>query len=463
MKIIHIKPKIILMFLYLLLILPTANAASSTKILLHLTENNPQNLSSHIANVQTMLSNHLIQAGLQVAASELPVNNTQDMNDEKIRGLARSQNAGLIFNAQIKTEVSSQEIYGTDIKKAISSISYKILETNTGQMLAADTGQYSGSSKMVEKALHTCFKKMVADLGPVITVKSYSYSSPVPSPPINTPRPPKPDIIQPAPLPFPSKEKPVLWGLVIGVSRYANKTANLQYADKDAISVAEFLKKQENGLFTETRIKTLINEQVTRQSIIENISTHLNKAAPDDIVFIFIAGHGIKHTQTGSYYFIPHDADFNSVLSKGMRMSDFEESVKIISQNVKKVILVVDTCQSGSLKINARAGGTGQDLVAAMKETEGLFVLSASKGGEYALEDTSFKLNKNDTGHGAFTYALINAMSGLANYDNNNYISLNEIFHYVAKQVPQITNGQQHPYFRIQGTDVPFIMIKENL
>ncbi|MDY6898435.1 MAG: biotin/lipoyl-binding protein, partial [Cyanobacteriota bacterium] len=33
-------------------------------------------------------------------------------------------------------------------------------------------------------------------------------------------------------------------------------------------------------------------------------SEHLGKAAPDDVVFIFIAGHGIKHRQSGSYYFV---------------------------------------------------------------------------------------------------------------------------------------------------------------
>jgi uncharacterized caspase-like protein len=76
------------------------------------------------------------------------------------------------------------------------------------------------------------------------------------------------------------------------------------------------------------------------------------------------------------------------------------------------------------------------------------------------LEGDNFKLHDKDTGHGVFTYTLIQGMSGKANYDGDDHISLNELFQYVAKQVPRLTGGRQHPYFRTEGTDMPFIMIE---
>ncbi|MDY6950520.1 MAG: caspase family protein [Thermodesulfobacteriota bacterium] len=255
--------------------------------------------------------------------------------------------------------------------------------------------------------------------------------------------------------------KPVMWGLAIGVSRYDGTTVDLRYADDDARSLAKFFEQQEGGMFSEVHFETLVNEDVTRDSIIQSISRHLGKAAPDDVVFIFIAGHGIKHRQSGSYYFVPYDADFNSILSKGLRMSDFEEAVNILSRNVNKVIIAMDTCHSGAMRLGARAQGSGEDLAEALREASGLFVLAASKGGEESLENEKFKLEKEDAGHGAFTYALLKGMSGKANYDGDHYISLNELFQYVAKQVPRITDGRQHPYFRSEGTDMPLIVLKK--
>ena len=254
--------------------------------------------------------------------------------------------------------------------------------------------------------------------------------------------------------------KPALWGLVMGVSRYESTAVDLKYADKDALSLAEFIKTQSGKLYSEVHMKVLVNEQVTRDSVIQAISSHLGKAAPDDVAFIFLAGHGIKHRQSGSYYFVPYDADYNSILSKGMRMSDFEESINILSKNVKKIVVALDTCHSGAMEVGMRGGGTSENLADALRDASGRYILAASKGGEESLEDDKFKLAGDTSGHGAFTYALINGMSGEANYDKDDYISLNELFQYVAKQVPRLTEGRQHPYFRTEGTDLPFVLTK---
>ncbi|RJP46239.1 MAG: hypothetical protein C4548_03075 [Desulfobacteraceae bacterium] len=255
--------------------------------------------------------------------------------------------------------------------------------------------------------------------------------------------------------------KPVLWGLAIGVSKYSSSAIDLRYADQDAMKLEKFFTAQAGKSFSEVHFKTLINEQVTRNSIIEGITRHLGMAAPDDIIFLFVAGHGIKHRQSGSYYFMPSDADFDTVLAKGLRMSDFEESIKILSNNVHKIIVAMDTCHSGALEVGMRSGGgASEDLAAAINEASGLYILSASKAGEVSMESDQFKLDPKFPGHGAFTFALVEAMRGDADYDKDGYVSVNEMFQFVARQVPRITKGQQHPYFRMQGTDLPLVGIQ---
>ena len=100
-----------------------------------------------------------------------------------------------------------------------------------------------------------------------------------------------------------SAGKPNLWGLAIGVSKYGSSAMDLKYADLDAQSLSEFLKGQEGNFFKEVHFKTLTNQEVTRDSVFTAISSHLGKASIDDVIFIFIAGHGIKHPQTGSLLF----------------------------------------------------------------------------------------------------------------------------------------------------------------
>lgn len=254
--------------------------------------------------------------------------------------------------------------------------------------------------------------------------------------------------------------KPVLWGLAIGVSKYGTSTIDLKYADQDALKLERFFRAHEGKSFSEVHFKTLVNEEVSRNSIIGAINRHLGQAAPDDIIFIFLAGHGIRHRQSGSYYFMPSDSDFDNLLSTGLRMSDFEESVKILSNNVDKIIVAMDTCHAGALEVGVRSVGGGEDLARAISAASGLYILSASKAGEVSLESDDYKLHPDFTGHGAFTYALVEAMRGQADYDRDGYVSLNEMFQFVARQVPRLTSGQQHPYFRMQGTDLPLVKIE---
>lgn len=254
--------------------------------------------------------------------------------------------------------------------------------------------------------------------------------------------------------------QPVLWGLAVGVSKYSSSAINLKYADKDALALEKFFNAQAGKSFSEVHFKTLINDQVSRDTIIESITQHLGKAAPEDVIFLFVAGHGIKHRQSGSYYFMPADADFDTVLSKGLRMSDFEESIKILSQNVNKIIVAMDTCHSGALEVGMRGGGESEDLAAAMNAASGLYVLSASKAGEVSMESDEFRLKNGSGGHGAFTFTLVEAMQGKADYDKDSLVSLNEVFQFVSRQVPRLTNGQQHPYFRMQGTDLPLVSLQ---
>jgi uncharacterized caspase-like protein len=259
------------------------------------------------------------------------------------------------------------------------------------------------------------------------------------------------------------KEKPVCWVLSIGISKYAEKGISLKYADHDAEKLAQIFKIQQGKLFSEVLIKTLINEQATRADIMENMAVHLGQAGPNDVVFIFVAGHGVKHRQTGSYYFLTYDSKPENMLYQALKWSDFEEAIKILSKNVNKIVLALDTCHAGAMQTTFRGADSGENLAQLVEDASGLYVLGSSKSGEESMEDDQFRLAGEKKGHGAFTYAFLKGLAGEANYDQDGYITINELFTYVAKMVPRLTQGRQHPFSRIQGTDLPIAIINHKL
>ena len=65
-------------------------------------------------------------------------------------------------------------------------------------------------------------------------------------------------------------------------------------------------------------------------------------------------------------------------------------------------------------------------------------ILTASAANEVSMED-------DDLGHGIFTYYLIRGLKGLADYDGDGYVTVDEAYRYVSEEVPKASGQTQHP------------------
>jgi len=248
--------------------------------------------------------------------------------------------------------------------------------------------------------------------------------------------------------------RPTLWLLSIGVSHYKEVDIGLQFADADARAMATALEGQGHGpIYSETKSLVLTNERVTRESILGGIERFLGEAAPDDVTVIFMAGHGVQDRATGSYYFLPYPANAENLLTEGLRMSDFDEMIRVLRRNVRRVVLMLDTCHAGALRLTSRAVLSADDLAAQVSGAEGLFLLAAAKPGEESKETA-------ELGHGAFTYAMLEGLTGAADADHDGVVLISELFGYVAGHVPRLTAGRQHPYHKEEGTDLTFAAVE---
>jgi len=247
-----------------------------------------------------------------------------------------------------------------------------------------------------------------------------------------------------------------LWVLAVGVSKYADPRLDLRFADADARSIAAAIRSAAaRGQYREVRSLVLTNEQVTRASLLDSLSRFLGEAGPDDVAALFIAGHGVRDLASGSYYFLPSPATPENLLTEGLRMTDFDAMLRQIRRNVRAVIVMLDTCHAGAFQLSGEQVIAADEMAAQVSAGEGFFLLAASRPGEESKEHQQL-------GHGAFTFSLIEALDGAADSDGDAVLSVSELFGYVARRVPALTQGQQHPYHKTEGTDLLLLAVAGN-
>jgi len=230
---------------------------------------------------------------------------------------------------------------------------------------------------------------------------------------------------------------PSLYVLSVGVSEYDIQSQNLAYAASDAQKIASVFGSQINAdIYDKVEIKTLLNKDATRSSIKEGINTFLSDARVDDMAVLFFAGHGITDDR-GRYYFLGSDGDINNPSANGIKQSDFEDDL-IASIQAKKVLVMLDSCQSG--EVTGRRGNVDiTGVVDRLNEATGFSIMSAARGNEYAYENS-------DWNGGAFTLAVEDALkNSLSDANNDGFIDINELDSYVYDKVIELTDSKQHP------------------
>jgi len=137
------------------------------------------------------------------------------------------------------------------------------------------------------------------------------------------------------------------YALVIGIDNYPAPLPKLKTAVNDAQSFAALL-SSEYGF----HVTTLLNQDATRDKILDAI-THFRKAlAENDSFLIYYAGHGSYDRGTDKGYWLPIDADPDPlVTSRDISADDLITEVRGLA--ARHVIVISDSCFSGDLSRDA--------------------------------------------------------------------------------------------------------------
>ena len=268
-----------------------------------------------------------------------------------------------------------------------------------------------------------------------------------------------------------------LYLISIGVSEYRDARFNLRYAAKDSRDISATI-LENKALYNTIHTKSLTDYEVTLNNI-RNLESFLHSVREEDMVLIFVAGHGLLDEHF-DYYFATYDIDFDKPQEKGLPYELLENLLANCKANKK--MLLMDTCHSGELDkeevektkeikvliedvefrsvgeaVRQKAGfGLGntqvlmQTLFTDFNNGTGATVISSSGGTEFAMESEQWK-------NGLFTYCFLLGLKSFradANFDRKIYLT--ELRKYVYEEVDKLSNGMQKPGTRAENVTLDY-------
>jgi WD40 repeat protein len=258
-----------------------------------------------------------------------------------------------------------------------------------------------------------------------------------------------------------STERPDLHAVVVGVSDYEGSAIDLGYAAGDAedFAAALSLAARPGDLFEDVHIDLLSTRPggtlPTRRNL-ERAFVSLQDTRPDDVVVIFLAGHGIQSpTVEDSYLFLTADA----ASTGGLSDPALQERWAISSPKMRewltqvpagKQVLILDTCAAeaaaDSLTQKRKLSGSQIRAIDRLNRATGMHILMGSAADAVSYEASRY-------GQGLLTYALLEGMSGAALADGG-YVDVITLFGHAQKRVGDLARsigGIQEPRIAVPG------------
>ena len=237
-----------------------------------------------------------------------------------------------------------------------------------------------------------------------------------------------------------------IWVVVIGIDNYQG-VKKLKYATKDAQAIYNHFVNVNK--IPKENIALLLNQDANLVNIRSFLGTHLKrKAGVEDMVIIYFAGHGAVEKDTGSQdgdglekYLLPYDANSENLYASALPMSEISRIFNRIRS--KRLIFFADACYSGAsggrtISISGMRSNISEAFLDRITEGKGRIIITASGPNEISTESDALE-------HGVFTYYLLEALQGKADFDQNRAITVNEVYKYLSDNVPKATEQAQHP------------------
>ncbi len=224
------------------------------------------------------------------------------------------------------------------------------------------------------------------------------------------------------------------YAVIIGVAHYRNPgIPGLNYTVNDAKSLYDVLTDPNYGGFKKENVTLLTDQDATTSNIKKAIGADLKRAPEDGIAIVFFAGHGAPEGE--QTYWLTYDSDPTSLYASTLSNDDV---VLMLSRiNTKRVVTFIDACYSGASVTSSKSTRAFVEDPFKAFEGSGRMTITSSDGREQSLEDEKLK-------HGIFTYRLLEALKGKADFNGDGIVMADEVWKYIKENVPNDARERSH-------------------
>ncbi|MBK6433427.1 caspase family protein [Candidatus Amarolinea dominans] len=147
-----------------------------------------------------------------------------------------------------------------------------------------------------------------------------------------------------------------IYALFVGIDDYLGEVNPLNGCVNDVTRMRDLLAARVTGAGDRFAPRLLVNEQVTRQGLIEAWRGHLGQAGPDDVALFYYSGHGSQeHAPPEFWDFEPERMNETLVCHDSRAAGGWDLADKELAQLISEVAangphfaVILDCCHSGS-------------------------------------------------------------------------------------------------------------------
>jgi len=235
--------------------------------------------------------------------------------------------------------------------------------------------------------------------------------------------------------------------LIAGVSSY-EFIQPLSFADADAKEFYRYLTATTGAKIPADHIKLLLNKDVTRNSLLNNIYAFLAKNRDKaKRIIIYFSGHGDADL-FGEHYLLasgcnPSGDVNNYAATDAVSVNELKNKLKLFLGAGTEVILVIDACRTG--QVVKGSSPNLLDLTANLEQVNGELLFLSCEKGQVSQEGKQW-----GNGRGIFSYHLINGLWGKADKNADQVVSIDELKRYTDNAIYNDPNNKvgQAPVFR---------------
>ncbi|MBL0111488.1 MAG: caspase family protein [Saprospiraceae bacterium] len=158
----------------------------------------------------------------------------------------------------------------------------------------------------------------------------------------------------------------------IGINGYQH-FPRLTNARKDIEDITKVLVDQYS--FEQAHVQVILDEQASRENIVDNLNALREIIQPQDRLLIYYSGHGYSDNERG--YWIPVDAEHDHI-SSFVSNADILDIIKLI--RARHILLISDSCFSGSLLHRDVASGISKKAIEAWDKDPSRYAFISGKG-----------------------------------------------------------------------------------